>query len=79
MKKLIILIYGDDIYYQTKLAVDIDFCDSTLEELERAEWESTILHVPKLRTYVIYKKYLWCCPLCDANSLETSQIRVGTV
>ena len=42
MKKMIILIYGDDIYYQAKLCVGIDFCDSTLEELKRAEWESTI-------------------------------------
>ena len=52
---MIILIYGDDIYYQAKLCVDIDFCNSTLEELERAEWESTILNVPKLRTYITYK------------------------
>ena len=55
MKKLIILICGDDIYYQAKLCVDINFCDSTLEELERAEWESAIFNLPKLRTYSTYK------------------------
>ena len=38
VKKIIILIFDDDIDYQAKLCVDIYFCDSTLEELERAEW-----------------------------------------
>ena len=54
-KKLIILIYGDDIYYQAKLCVDIKFCDSNRDEHERAEWESKILELPKLRTYITYK------------------------
>ena len=71
---------GDDIYYQATLCVDIDFCDSTLEELERAEWESIILNVPKLRTYITYKNIYGAAEyVTQIQALETSQIRVGTV
>ena len=56
MKKMFLLIDGNDLIFRAKSVVDIDYYNDILDLLDVNLWNDSVLEVPKIRRYVLYKE-----------------------